>query len=210
MKKFSKATLQYKETDYEYRSYVLEGVKPSKKGFELRFDRSACFFCPRVDNFIPKRGMFVKLYGKGMGYVVRGLEIENKIIFYRTPEQEKKHFELYLKRSDEKSKKQYEKIKPKLEEDYNSLPDVFKRRLDRLRKTEKSDRHTWEPYELFIYKQAAEMIKYITTVDALELFKKSTWEIQKQIVPTLDSGHSGNTFSCAIGLAKAYLLGKEI
>lgn len=60
-------------------------------------------------------------------------------------------------------------------------------------------------YNLFSCEEGIKIAESLKTKDKIIEFHKATWEEQKIMVPTIDDGHSGNTFGMACKLAIAYL-----
>ena len=60
-------------------------------------------------------------------------------------------------------------------------------------------------YNLFACEEGIKIAESLKNKDKIIEFHKETWENQKLMVPTIDDGHSGNTFGLACKLAIAYL-----
>ena len=104
----------------------------------------------------------------------------------------------------------YEKNKAKLDEDYIFLPELFQKRMDRLRLASPDDRYSWESYEMFILTQAVLIYDTLQNPEDIEEFREGSWDYQKRMVPDLDDGHSGNTFGCATFMALCLSKGEEV
>ena len=62
-----------------------------------------------------------------------------------------------------------------------------------------------EGYNRFCCEQGIIIAESLRNKDSIIEFTKLFWDEQKSLVPGLDDGHSGNTFSMACRLAIAYL-----
>lgn len=174
----------------------------------------------------PIPGRRIRYYGKGFGYAVRGVSVEDEagnwhVIRYNTPreqaEQDHDDHLKYLRENEER----YHREKDDRGRRIAELPKLLKERIRYFRV--KSDRcdgrfmYDSEPYELFIYEQAAIFAEICPTVKELELFREAAWETQKELVKSKKgekaadefSGHSGNTFSGATAIARALLVEPE-
>lgn len=60
-------------------------------------------------------------------------------------------------------------------------------------------------YNLFCCEQGVEIATALETKERIVEFHKMDWEEQKELVPNLSDGHSGNTFSMSCRLAISYL-----
>jgi hypothetical protein len=63
---------------------------------------------------------------------------------------------------------------------------------------------------MFACKEAVKIAKACITVAGVEKFGKLSGDEQKHFVPSLSDGHSGNTFGCAMFLAKCYLTDEKL
>jgi len=209
--KITKASLEIKKTDNEFYDHALEKVSDyDKDSWELTINRGSMICCVKRGGFVPMPGMTTRFYGKGFGYPVRGIEIEGHIMYYRTPAQAEADHKKMCKQMDKEAKERFKKNKKRNEKDYKSLPYVYKKRMDRLRFKSPNDRYDWEPYEMFILVQSAEIAKHLKTVECIDKWKDISWEEQKKAVPMLSDSHSGNTFGAAVHLAKMYLFKMEL
>lgn len=60
-------------------------------------------------------------------------------------------------------------------------------------------------YNIFACEEGIKIADALKNKDKIIEFHKATSEIQKEMVPSMDDGHSGNTFNLACRLAIAYL-----
>lgn len=119
--------LQAAMDDGEYTTYTLTGIGEPFKGkdgvtrVEIRMGSS--IFAPEIpEGFeLPKVGDIVRLYGKGMGYTIRGAAFINfdredfyRLAFYRTAEEEEARHQEWCRKYDEEkaARKKYEAENP--------------------------------------------------------------------------------------------------
>lgn len=190
--------------DKQFIKDVLTDVKDTGKYWEITSGIGSMII-PKVNtDFEPRVGMNVTYYGKGFGFTVRGVVINDVIFYYRTPEESQKDHEKYFEKQNNDKKAIYKWNKAKYDKMYKSYPDVFKRRIDRFRANNPD--FNWEhlSYELYCCNEAIKIANKLKTVEQIDRFREMSWEAQRMLVD-IDSDHSGNTFSCAVGLAKLYL-----
>ena len=60
-------------------------------------------------------------------------------------------------------------------------------------------------YNIFSMDEGIKIAEALQTKDEIIRFSKLDWNGQKELVPSIDDGHSGNTFTMAIRFAIAYL-----
>lgn len=73
--------------DTEFEEIALKSVKKSSDGYELHREDGWSMF---IENpgFEPMAGEKARFYGRGIGYVVRGVTISGRVAFYRSPEEQ--------------------------------------------------------------------------------------------------------------------------
>lgn len=194
-----------KKQDAEFMEHVIEGVRPSTDGYELQLDGSGCFWCPKESPIVPTVGMIARLYGKGFGYTVRGLDINGFEVFYRTAAEEDERHRQWCRDEEAKRQKELEENLPAMDAKYAALPEVFRLRIDKFRGNNPTFRRDFESYEMFCCEQAVVIADALKTSDAVRKWADLPFEEQKASVPGLGDGHSGNTFGCACSLAVLYL-----
>ena len=152
---------------------------------------------------VPEVGDIARVYIKN-GSTVRGLDLNGIYVFYKTDEQLEEEHRVWCESYNKEKQEQFEKEKSQLDLDYESLPDVFKKRIDRFRKNNPNFRVEYEVYEMFCCKEAIKIAGALKTSKEIQKFHDLPWEEQIELVD-IDKGHSGNTFGCACVLACAYL-----
>lgn len=191
-----------KHFDLEYEDNVITDVQPTEGGYEIGMS-GIWFHIPRTVE--PHVGDTARLYGKGLGYVVRGVDINGQEVFYRTPTEQEEENQRQLKQMEANNKRRFEENREKYDADYTSLPPEFQRRIDRFRRNNPNFRWKHEGYEMSVCVDAVKIARTLKTTDAIEEFHDADWEVQQEKVPGLFDGHSGNSFGAACFLARLYL-----
>src|SRR2546429_8912724 len=89
--------------DTQFQPRVIKSFTKDDDGYSLTFEDGWGFYMP--DKGIAQRvGDMVKLYGKGTGFRVRGLAVNNHEIFYRTESEDE---ELFCKEQEESKAKNH-------------------------------------------------------------------------------------------------------
>lgn len=87
--------LQINSEDKEFVSHLITEVKLNDTGWTLTFDDGFSLFCPNeLCKESPKVGEPIRLYGPGLGFVVRGIVIADRIYRYETSEESKESQEI--------------------------------------------------------------------------------------------------------------------
>lgn len=194
--------------DGDWHEYPLERVERYDGGWEIGFD--GCYVTGIADELntrgvVPRIGDLYRFYGDSWG-PNRGRAIAGQVLWYETPEE---HRDRTLRELAERKRLERERFYASEHDDYvqrrDALPEVFRERITK-REANNPD-FDWEygQYELFCCEQALLIANALGTVEAIETFYGQDWDQQKQTVPGLDEGHSGNTFGCACSLARWYL-----
>jgi hypothetical protein len=191
--------------DREFEAHIIKSFNQETGGYSLTFDNGWSFWMPEV-GFAPEVGQTAKLYGRGTGYTVRGLVVNDRVVFYRTEAQQE---ELHRKEQAEREAKKRTDYDAKAD-DYNrrvsALPPPFTARINGFRNWKPETwKYDYEPYELFTCEQAVEIANALKTPDEISRFHKLEFVEQKKLVPALSDDHSGNTFGAACHLASIYL-----
>jgi hypothetical protein len=139
------------------------------------------------------------------GSTIRGLKLNSKEVFYKTDEDLAREHKEWCENHKKQQQEEFEKEKDSLDAKYNALPKVFQKRIDKFRANNPNFRVEYESYEMFCCEQAVEIANAMQTKEAIKEFADLDWEKQKEKVPNLDGGHSGNTFAMSCRLAYWYL-----
>ena len=193
--------------DNEKLSYTvskIERVKDYRDYYEIMFDRCVCCTLDKKYRIIPKVGQVIETYG-AFGQTIQGICINGKTAFFKGEIQLENERQRLLKLEEEKEIKNFKLSKNKLDADYESLPDVFKKRIDILRQNNKLFRQKYEPYEMRCCIDAVKIAEALKTVDEYNKFVRLAYDKQMKRVKDLDDGHSGNSFGCACQLAYYYI-----
>ncbi len=209
MKKITKKALEYILNDKEFTTYILEKVTDGGDTWDLTFDGSKSLCVPKIKNFIPEKGMWAKLYGKGFGYTVRGVVINEVIFYYRTPEEAEQDHKAWCRKNDREKETTLKKNLKKMDAEYDALPDIFKKRIDAFRANNPNFRRDYEGYEMFCIKEAIKIANAVKDPTKIDEFYHKPFEEQAKMAG-IDDGHSGNTFGCACNLALDYLTNPSV
>jgi hypothetical protein len=195
-----------KSEDTEYQDHIIQKVEPSAddKGWAITFDGGMGFWVPN-NGVVPTVGATVRFYGRGLGCPVRGLDIDGQEVFYRTPEQQEEYHKQQVEEMNEQRKKDFAKSQSRLDLDYDSLPRPFQKRIDRFRAYRPDWRWQHEAYEMSVCKDAVRIAATCQTEEGVSEFYALSWDEQKERIPDMFDGHSGNSFGAACHLARLYL-----
>lgn len=196
------------QTDKDFEQHTITNVEENPKTYSLGFGGMG-FGIPKL-GVVPRVGDQVKLYGDGFGLPVRGVVINDQLVYYRTSLEQKGYQKLQSNKYRlEKQIKFYEQ-RVQLDRDYAALPVLFQQRIDRFRRNNPEFRAQHEAYELFVCQEALKIAEALKSPQAVEEFKQAKDDQQKQLVPNLDGNHSGNTLGCATFLTGLFLTTPEL
>jgi len=182
----------------------IKSIAKSNGWFSISLENSTGFGLEEKHGFEPKVGDLVTLHTV-RGSTVRGVDINGSSVFYKTDEQLEQERKEWLENNEKEKQASFVKNKAKMDSDYDGLPAVFRQRIDKFRNANPRFRIDYEGYELFCCMEAVNIANGVKTKEALDDFCKLDYEQQKEIVPELSDGHSGNTFGSACRLAYWYL-----
>ena len=89
-----------------------------------------------------------------------------------------------------------------------ALPPALRERILRFRAANLDFVFEHEPYEMACCKEAVRIAAKFRTEAEIQAFAAADWSKQKEMLPGMDDGHSGNTFGFAILLARLLVAGR--
>lgn len=134
--------------DCEYEERRIAAVRDGGDHWALTRDDGWGMTIPKVEGVIPRVGSVARYYGSGVGQPVRGVAIDGVVVYYRSPEEERRHQAAQSKRWEEQKQRDFETARAGLDAQYTALPEVFRRRLDHFRASRADWRWQFEPYEM--------------------------------------------------------------
>lgn len=79
------------ENDFERETVTVKVVREMDSGYEITRSDGWSMWLDKKYGVAPVEGREITVYGKGIGYPFRGVVVDGKLAFYRTPEEEKAH-----------------------------------------------------------------------------------------------------------------------
>lgn len=190
------------------RTYVEESdvkkIESAKDGYYINLSSGLSFFLDKKHGKKPKKGDIILLYTY-QGSCIRGVDLNGENIFFQTDEQIYQEREENHKKYEEEKQQAFEKNKDVMDKMYSELPPEFQQRIDIFRKNNPKFHIDYEHCELFCCQEAVKIANTLKSAEKVKEFQSANWELQKKLVPTLDDGHSGNTFNVVVYLAYWYL-----
>lgn len=193
-----------KETDRTAENYTIKEIHENEDSWSISTKEGGGFVIKKKWGLEPKVGDIVTLYTQGFSFI-RGIDLNGQQLFYKTDAQLEAHRIKENYRIEKEKEERFAENKEKMDAQYDALPEVFRKRIDRFRSNNPDFRKDYEDYELFCCEQAVLIAETLKTPEKVKEFSKMDWDSQMKHIPDLDDGHSGNTFGCAINLAYQYL-----
>ena len=180
-------------------------VAPSTEGGSWEIGYGDGWICGMPQGDVePKVGDTFRVYGR-FGNRFHGQALNGIVLWYSTPaEMEVKHNAMVAK-MDADRRERFERERERLDRDYESLPGVLRKRIDRFRAANPDFRWEYENYEMFVCTQAAVLGAWVAQqpdpIMAIDAWSKQAFAEKTATVPAWSDAHSGNTEGCAIALA---------
>ena len=191
--------------DTQYEEHVISEVKEGENYFTMRFGGWS-FDLSKDYGVKPEAGQTVRLYGKGAGSMIRGVAVDGEVAYYRTPGEQDAWRGKKAREYDIEMRENFKKEKDKLDAQYEALPEVFQRRIDRFRDGNSDFRWRYEAYEMACCTEAVNIAETLgPDPENVKAFSEMPFEEKHARVPDLSEGHSGNSLGFAIALAYYYL-----
>lgn len=148
-------------------------------------------------------GSTLELWGRGLGYAVRGVAIDGIVQRYATEAEE----------ADRVDRSNAERVRDRIDAylsegkaaqdaQYDALPPVLQRRIDSFRRKRLDFRWDGESYEMFIYIEAVKIADAAEgNAAAVDAYTAMPYDEQRKLVDISDQ-HSGNTWNTAVHVAR--------
>lgn len=187
--------------DAEYQDFTITSVTQEDSGwFLVALSDGWCIGVGPGPAIEPQPGMSIRLYGRGTGYPVRGIVIDDVVIRYQTEAQYQAQAE--RERAADRAAKfvEFETRRVDVEARIAGLPADFRARFERFIAGNPDFLPEFGDYELMCCEQA---VAFAARMSANELraWAKLPHEEQKAAMPEMTDGHSGNTFGFSVRLA---------
>lgn len=163
---------------------------------------------------VPKIGDEFTTWGR-MGFPIRGQALNGRVLYYRTQAEQDVADQQEAERVKAGRIAAYESKRAQHDARVAALPAPLRERVEGFR-AHGGDAWRWEfePYEMACCEEAARLAARFKTGDAIKAFSALGYDAQKAAHPTMDAGHSGNTWGMSIRLAwlvveKPELVAKE-
>jgi len=203
---------------------------PSNGYYDVRMGNMGLGVAEQYDDapphgIVPNVGDAIRIYGR-FGRPIRGIEINGRTVFYRTPAEQEAHQAREVERMKQERRDRFEAERDSLDAQYAALPEVFRERVDRFRANNPDFRWEFESYELFCCTEAVKLAQHLKTPEEAQRYSalashetyeadKARWDREWKELRGIDraaglaDGHSGNTHGAAVALACWYLIHPE-
>lgn len=221
-------TSSFPANDAEFEEYVIDRV--DEKGGTMDLRDGASFLWKREgSNILPRVGQTARMYGRGFGYIVRGLFIDGQCIYYLTAEEQHAKDKGEAVEHRERQEEEYAAGKSEFDARIAVLPEVFRERIEAFRERRDDFGPRFEAYELFCCEQAVALATWALdqfpqvpqddrteekraglAEATIDIWNALDYELQRSQFPGLSDEHSGNTHGAMVVLAKVYLTEPEL
>jgi hypothetical protein len=192
--------------DDEVETFTIAKVEDREECFIVQMDDGFSLMVPKDRcDVLPTVGEAIRLYGKGVGYPVRGIVIAGRIYRYKTQYAAAIEAQEDVNQMKRERTMSYEQKRAEFDARVAALPEALRDRVERFRALGgNSWRYEFEPYELFCCEQGAVIAEALGDgrIADGKTFCDLDFKEQQAIVPKLSDQHSGNTFFSAVRLAR--------
>jgi len=213
--------------DAEHKDWVVKSVRESDDGCIVDFvEGSSLVVRSEYGLRLPEPGDTLRLFGRGFGYVVRGIGLVERtpilparsmdrvrlagLYRYQTAEEEQAAHLLSVETDNEKKQAEWATKAEETAKRITAMPEQFRARFEFFMR---QPEWGWNfgPYELFCCEEAIKIAAALEDGDAIATFARSSYEEQqKRVVGLLYKEHSGNTFGIACKLAACFVTEPEL
>lgn len=201
---------QVPDTDREFERTTITKVRQSGDGWEVQQEEGWSLWYTN-NGIEPEVGDTVRYYGRGFGYVVRGIVIEGKgVVRYESKSELAARHEVERATAEQEKQDSLGTERPDRDLRIRELPRGLRLRIEGFQGAKENWRRDYEPYELFVCEQAAAFAAAFwdgeNSVLQLNDWSALPFKKQQEAMPILSDQHSGNTFGMAVQLARLVLL----
>jgi len=190
----------------------IEKVDPYDKHFAITFIQGGSIYVPNENDYpLPKPGDIATVHWynhTGWGGRFTGVRVGEYQYMYKTRAEVDQEHADYLQDIKDRKQKEYDENIEKWLEQKNKLLPPLRQRLERF-ESESGTVEFWlndGAYELFCVSQAQMLyewsLQFDNPVEKIDEFNGLDYKKQIELVPGVDEGHSGWTFSAMIVMAK--------
>lgn len=187
--------------DQDYRDFTIAKVERDRDGwFSVTLNDGWCIGVGPDATVKPKPGKTIRLYGRGMGYPVRGIAIDGVVVRYQTEAEYRDEAKRTAAVERAARFAEFETRRADVEARIAALPANFRARFERFMAGNPDFLPEFGDYELMCCEQAVIFADRMSA-DELRRWAKLPHDGQKAMVPEMSDGHSGNTFGASVRLA---------
>lgn len=139
------------------------------------------------------------------GSTIQGVTLRGELLFMKTEQQLEEERQEWVRKHQEEEKAKFRKERKRLDDDYDSLPIEFQRRISWFRAHNPEFRWEFESYEMMVCVEAMRIATTLGTAAKIKKFRKASYKRQREMVPGISEDHSGNSFAAAVQLAMYYV-----
>ena len=201
------------ETDGDYERHQVSSCRVDNDGLDIAMDGCGVFWV--TDELPPKKDQWVRLYGKGFGFSVRGIAVEEddgslRVLSYRSEEEEKEYHKASVAKKKQEDEQAWEDGLADFTEAVAALPEPFQIRFRWFMRDPAWGASSGR-YELFCCQEAAKIAAYLDHDGFIDDHMTAFYSSEEdQDAAGVADGHSGNTFGMSCRLAAIYLTDPEI
>lgn len=197
--------MQYDKKDLQFVTHMVEKVEAHEDGWVVTCD-GLCLNVPNKHQKVaPVPGETAMYFGRGTWYPVRGVVIGGRTYWYMSARQEKTKNIAEVAKKKREDRAKFAAGRAEFDAKVAALPVPLRERMEGFLATSPEWGPTCGAYELFCCMQGAAFADALKTPEAIVSFRKLDSTAQRELVPAMDDGHSGNTFGMSTLLAHALL-----
>lgn len=179
-------------------------VRESEHGWQVALNGSG-FILKKEHEREPLVGDEVELK-LAYGCEICGVRINGETVFDKSDDEIKEDKKEQGRQIQIDQISRFQKNKTQLDEAFATLPPEFQRWIARLRSKTSDYRWQYEEYDMTVALDAVKIAnRFKGDIEGVKKFHELDWTQQKEMIPDLFDGHSGNSFTHAIQYAVIYM-----
>jgi len=198
----------FPENDDEFHEVRIKSVVDDSSGLRVITGEDGWSLGLPAEPKVPiQQGAIARLYGRGIGYPVRGVFVDGERVFYSTREEEEAKHKEQRELAERDAREKYMQGAPERAVRIAALPTAFRERLSRFQRNRPETSWRNEDYEIFVCEEAVKIARHMDAVpDVREPIKAFREYVEAHEAEFgISDQHSGNTFGAAVLLAFFWL-----
>ncbi len=196
--------------DHRIEKVGAEGTEKSPNGFTLSAGIGCLFVRNEKGLPLPQVGEMVRYYGKGFGFPVRGVAVDDRVYYYESAQEYDTNLQIEREKKKSEDRRKWIEGLPGVRARIAEMHPLFQQRVNAFMDYDDNWGPKFGAYEMMVCEQAEYIAATLETSEEIERVQKLGYNDQRLLLPDMEEGHSGNSASMSFRLAWLFLKHPEL